>query len=69
MLKSLDQALRDGDPIRAVIRGSSVAQDGRTPGITMPSLEAQTNMIKRVYEQANLNPNDTAYVEAHGKQR
>jgi acyl transferase domain-containing protein len=66
MLKSLDQALRDGDTIRAVIRGSSVVQDGRTPGITMPSCEAQMRMIQKVYEQANLNPRDTAYVEAHG---
>jgi acyl transferase domain-containing protein len=66
MLKSLDQALRDGDAIRAVIRGSSVVQDGRTPGITLPSCEAQIKMIEKVYEQAKLNPRDTAYVEAHG---
>jgi acyl transferase domain-containing protein len=66
MLKSLDQALRDGDAIRAVIRGSSVVQDGRTPGITMPSCEAQIKMINKAYEQANLDPRDTAYIEAHG---
>lgn len=66
MLKSLDQALRDGDNIRAVIRGSSVVQDGRTPGITMPSCEAQMKMIEKVYAQAKLDPRDTAYVEAHG---
>jgi acyl transferase domain-containing protein len=66
MLKSLDQALLDGDSIRAVIRGSSVVQDGRTPGITMPSCEAQKKMIEKAYEQANLSPRDTAYVEAHG---
>ncbi len=69
MLKSLDQALRDGDHIRAVIRGSGIGQDGRTPGITMPSSEAQINMIKKVYARANLDPKDTAYVEAHGKWR
>jgi acyl transferase domain-containing protein len=66
MLKSMDQALRDGDTIRAVIRGSSVVQDGRTPGITMPSCDAQVRMIKKVYEQARLDPRETAYVEAHG---
>ena len=66
MLKSLDLALRDGDAIRAVIRGTSVVQDGRTPGITMPSCEAQMKMIQKVYKQANLNPVDTPYVEAHG---
>jgi acyl transferase domain-containing protein len=68
MLKSLDQALRDGDAIRAVIRGSSVVQDGRTPGITMPSCDAQMKMIEKVYEQAKLNLRDTPYVEAHGMQ-
>lgn len=66
MLKRLDTALRDGDPIRAVIRGSNVCSDGRTPGITMPSCDVQARMIQRTYEQADLNPNDTAYVEAHG---
>ncbi|KAH8658350.1 polyketide synthase [Xylariales sp. PMI_506] len=66
MLKPLAQALRDGDAIRAVISGSSVVQDGSTPGITMPSCEAQTRMINKVYEQAGLHPKDTVYVEAHG---
>lgn len=69
MLKSLDQALRDGDTIRAVIRGSSVVQDGHTPGITLPSCDAQIKMIEKVYEHAKLNPSDTAYVEAHGTRR
>jgi acyl transferase domain-containing protein len=67
MLKSLKDALRDGDNIRAVIRGSSVVQDGRTPGITMPSCEAQTRMIMNTYKRANLDPRDTVYVEAHGQ--
>ncbi|KAL5349231.1 hypothetical protein ACLOAV_005519 [Pseudogymnoascus australis] len=66
ILKPLDQALRDGDAIRAVIQGSGVVQDGHTAGITMPSSEAQINMINKVYEQAGLNPSDTPYVEAHG---
>lgn len=66
ILKPLDQALRDGDAIRAVIHGSGVVQDGHTAGITMPSHEAQMNMINKVYEQAGLNPSDTPYVEAHG---
>lgn len=58
--------MRDGDAIRAVIHGSGVVQDGHTAGITMPSSEAQINMINKVYEQAGLNPSDTPYVEAHG---
>ncbi len=41
ILKPLDQALRDNDPVRAVIAASGLNQDGKTPGITMPSGEAQ----------------------------
>lgn len=41
ILKPLDQAIRDNDSIRAVIRGTGINQDGKTPGITMPSGAAQ----------------------------
>lgn len=65
-MKPLEDAIRNGDPIRAVIRGSGINQDGRTAGITLPSREAQASLIRRVYNKAGLNPLDTAYVEAHG---
>ncbi|KAF2015178.1 hypothetical protein BU24DRAFT_372104 [Aaosphaeria arxii CBS 175.79] len=41
LLKLLDQAIKDNDPIRAVITGSGINQDGKTPGITMPNGSAQ----------------------------
>ncbi|OTB04012.1 hypothetical protein M426DRAFT_59505 [Hypoxylon sp. CI-4A] len=66
VLKRLEDAIRDNDNIRAVIRGSSVNQDGRTPGITLPSAEAQLRNIKSVYKKAGLPVEDTAYVECHG---
>lgn len=66
ILKRLDDALRDNDSIRAVIRGSRVNQDGRTPGITMPSAEAQLDNIRNLYSEAGLNFDQTAYVECHG---
>ncbi|CZT43607.1 related to polyketide synthase [Rhynchosporium secalis] len=66
VLKPLADALRDNDTIRAVIRGSGVNQDGRTPGITMPSKEAQALNIRAVYKTAGLGYNRTAYFEAHG---
>jgi acyl transferase domain-containing protein len=43
-LKRLDDAIRDGDPIRAIIRGSAVNSSGRTPGIANPSSEAQVSI-------------------------
>lgn len=66
ILKRLEDAIRDNDNIRAVIRGSSVNQDGRTPGITLPSAEAQIRNIKAVYKKAGLSVDKTAYVECHG---
>ncbi|GAB0134901.1 t1pks [Epichloe bromicola] len=58
-------ALRDGDNIRAVIRNSAVNQDGRMPGLTVPSAAAQTEAIKRAYGQVLMVP-EADYVEAHG---
>ncbi|OTA58590.1 ketoacyl-synt-domain-containing protein [Hypoxylon sp. EC38] len=66
VLKRLQDAIRDNDNIRGVIRGSSVNQDGRTPGITLPSSEAQLRNIKSVYKRAGLPVDSTAYVECHG---
>ncbi|ROW15068.1 hypothetical protein VPNG_03455 [Cytospora leucostoma] len=67
VLKRLDDAVRDGDPIRAVIRGTSTNSDGWTPGIASPSAEAQGLAIRRAYERAGITSfNDTAYLECHG---
>jgi acyl transferase domain-containing protein len=65
VLKNLDNAIRDGDHIRALIRSTGVGQDGKTLGITDPSRDAQLNLIRSVYRQVNLNPQDTKYIEAH----
>ncbi|MCJ1475824.1 hypothetical protein MMC13_004488 [Lambiella insularis] len=56
----------EGDPVRAVIRGTAVNQDGKTNGMTLPSAAAQENLIRATYEYAGLLPDDTAFVEAHG---
>ena len=66
MIKPLDAAIRDGDKIRAVIRNTGMNQDGRTQGISMPSGEAQADLIRHVYSSAGLDVKDTGYVEAHG---
>ncbi|KAL2004487.1 hypothetical protein VTN00DRAFT_3459 [Thermoascus crustaceus] len=66
VLKPLADALRDGDTIRAVIRGTGSNQDGKTSGITLPNPDAQEALIRDVYEAAGLHPRETSYVEAHG---
>lgn len=65
-LKSLDAAVRDGDRIYGLIRGSVVNQDGHTNGITVPNIDAQIAMLEKAYDKAGLEPADITYVEAHG---
>ncbi|KIW12713.1 hypothetical protein PV08_09991 [Exophiala spinifera] len=66
ILKPLADAVRDGDPIRAVIRGTGVNQDGHTTGITVPNSDAQADLILSTYSAAKLDLSETAYFEAHG---
>lgn len=66
VLKRLTNAVRDGDTIRAVIRSTGSNQDGRTPGITQPSRDAQEVLINETYAKAGLDMQTTRYVEAHG---
>ncbi|KAF3392596.1 Compactin diketide synthase mokB [Penicillium rolfsii] len=66
ILKPLVSALRDGDTIRAIIRGTGSNQDGRTPGITLPNGTAQEALIRDVYARAGLCPHETEVIEAHG---
>ena len=66
VLKPLDKALRDHDVIRGVIRNTAVNQDGNTPGITVPSVKAQENLIRECYKSAGLDLSSTQYVECHG---
>lgn len=66
LIKRLGAALRDGDPIYALIRGSHLNQDGRTFGMTLPSLGAQEAMLRAAYSDACVDPYAVCYVEAHG---
>lgn len=65
VIKPLDLAIADGDPIRAIIRGTASNQDGSTKGFTQPSSEAQASLIASVYRSAGLELDGTGYVEAH----
>ena len=66
ILKTLETAILDGDNIRAVVRSTGMNQDGRTSSLTVPSGDAQEDLIRKVYTSAGLNPLHTQYVEAHG---
>ncbi|MGI8438466.1 MAG: SDR family NAD(P)-dependent oxidoreductase [Chthoniobacterales bacterium] len=66
LLKPLSAALAEGDPIYAVIVGTAVNQDGHTNGISLPSTEAQTRLVREACSNAGIDPVQIGYVEAHG---
>lgn len=66
VLKRLPDALRAGDRIHAVIKGSAVNHDGRSSGLTVPNGRAQEAVIRAALKQARVAPREVAYVEAHG---
>ncbi|WP_460062361.1 type I polyketide synthase [Streptomyces sp. YKOK-I1] len=66
LLKPLDRALADGDPVRAVIRGSAVNNDGGGDTLTAPDPRAQEDVIRRALRNAGTAPHDIQYVELHG---
>jgi phthiocerol/phenolphthiocerol synthesis type-I polyketide synthase E len=67
VLRRLDDALRDGDRIIAVLRGSAINNDGGTKiGYVAPSIEGQRDVIRLAIAQSGVDPGDINYVEAHG---
>ncbi|MFJ7208021.1 type I polyketide synthase [Streptomyces sp. NPDC098789] len=65
LLKPLAQALRDGDHIHGVLRGSAV-NNGGGDSLTTPSQQAQEDVLRRAHTAAGVRPEDIQYVELHG---
>jgi len=66
VLKRLKDAERDNDFIYGVILGSGINQDGKTNGITAPSVNSQIELERSVYARHKINPETISYVETHG---
>jgi acyl transferase domain-containing protein/acyl carrier protein len=67
VLKSLSNAIRDGDPIYATIRGGAVNSDGQSNHLLVhPSSEGQEALLRDACRDAAIDPGDVQYVEAHG---
>lgn len=66
LLKRLRDAIRDGDTIHCVVRGTAVNQDGRSVGLTAPNGNAQQAVIREAIKDASLTPEQVDYIEAHG---
>ncbi|KWX72328.1 non-ribosomal peptide synthetase [Paenibacillus jilunlii] len=66
LVKPLEKAMRDRDPVYAVIKASGVNADGASNGLTAPNPEAETGLFIRTWEKAKIDPLSISYVEAHG---
>jgi natural product biosynthesis luciferase-like monooxygenase protein len=67
VLKRLEEALRDGDTIHAVIRGAAINNDGsHKAGYTAPAVDSQSEVIAMAQALAAVDPESISYVEAHG---
>ncbi|WP_371649517.1 MULTISPECIES: type I polyketide synthase [unclassified Streptomyces] len=67
LLKPLDRAVADGDPIRAVIRGWGMNNDGAgSDTMINPALSGQRQMLQLAYEHARIPVSDVDYIETHG---
>jgi acyl transferase domain-containing protein/acyl carrier protein len=66
VLKRLGDALRDGDRVLALIRGSAVNHDGPSGGLTVPNGRAQQQLLRDALASAGVMGSQVSYVEAHG---
>ncbi|WP_197084544.1 type I polyketide synthase [Saccharothrix sp. ST-888] len=66
VLKRLADALRDGDRVLAVVRGTAVNQDGRSDGLAAPSVLAQQALYRQALSRAGTDPREVGMIEAHG---
>ncbi|MGJ5894377.1 type I polyketide synthase [Streptomyces niveiscabiei] len=67
LLKRLSRALADGDPVRAVLLGSAVTNDGDGSGLLLqPAVPGQAAMLRAAWRSAGVAPGEVDYVEAHG---
>ncbi|MFT6631994.1 MAG: amino acid adenylation domain-containing protein [Bacteriovoracaceae bacterium] len=67
LLKRLEDAIKDGDTIQAVIKGVGLNNDGANKmSFTAPSIEGQSDAILRAHADANISASDLDYIEGHG---
>ena len=65
LLKRLDDAIRDGDNVHAVIRGIGLSNDGRCRGLLMPDSGGQVRAIEAAYRESDLDPSMLSLMECH----
>ncbi|MFC3161867.1 type I polyketide synthase [Ciceribacter thiooxidans] len=66
VLRRSDRVRKEGDRSRATIVATGTNAAGRTNGISLPSREAQAELLKAVYDGNGIDPNDVVFIEGHG---
>ncbi|MBV9493611.1 MAG: SDR family NAD(P)-dependent oxidoreductase, partial [Acidobacteria bacterium] len=66
LLKRLDDAIRDGDQIYAVVKASTVNHGGKTNGYTVPNPIAQGDLVLDAIRKSGVDPKTLGYIETHG---
>ncbi|MCF6255545.1 MAG: polyketide synthase dehydratase domain-containing protein [Gammaproteobacteria bacterium] len=66
ILKKLGNAEKAGDPVYGLICGSAENHGGRAHSLTTPNPIAQTQLLEKAYQEANIDPRTVTYLEAHG---
>jgi len=66
VLKPLRQAVRDHDPVQAVLRGTACNHGGAAAGLTVPNPSQQSELLKEAWSAAGIDPSSIGYIEMHG---
>eukprot|EP01080_Neovahlkampfia_damariscottae_P004960 gene4960-8554_t len=66
VIKPLEKAIQDNDKIYSVIISTTCNEDGaRSPSLTMPSSEAQRQVMETSIKKSKIDPKKLFYIEAH----
>lgn len=66
VLRRLEDAVRDGDEVYAILRGIGSSSDGRDVDVLAPSKVGQLKALRRAYDDAGVDPAKIGYLELHG---
>ncbi|MBK9331723.1 MAG: AMP-binding protein [Ignavibacteria bacterium] len=66
VLKKLSEAIKSGDRIYSLIKGSAINQDGKSNGLTAPNGPSQEEVIRKALNNAGVSSGEISYIETHG---